>query len=1417
MKKTLIILLTFTAVSITTPAFALNHVLSLDGNGDYVRIPNALELQGGENVVKTIEAWFMPKTTPFPVIGKTLSGEEKDWAINLDEEFRIHFHSEISADDYRSSPPADIPLSQWYHVVVVINRPKRLLRLYLNGALVVEDANMGNESAKTEAPVEIGSYSYRPSYAEGYIDEVRIWNVVRTEEQIRDTMFRTLHGNELGLIGYWQFEDQGEKILDSTKNGNHGEVVGDAKRVAMNLPTNVQPLPKPALLSGVVTDEKGKPISNVSIRLEQGDLEIIQTITNQSGQYQIRVHPDSGLHDLSATSGELGDWQLGFRLHEGERRKINLTLKKAINIEGTLLMLDDTTPHVAVLVQAVQGDKVVDSTLSDRKGNYRFVNLKPGQYQVRCRIPTGDKYYESSLRVQSGKTIYGVDFRFPPFKKGTWGNFDSLDGLVGDQVNSLHIDKHGYLWIGTDMGVSRFDGKEFVNYTTKDGLTDETVWVIYEDRQGDLWFGTGWYYNLISGNGVSRYDGVNFITYTTEDGLAHNTVYAIQEDKQGNFWFGTHGGVSCFDGRSFLNYTTKDGLADNRVLSIHLDQKGNLWFGTWRGISRFDGKEFINYTKENGLANNIVYSIQEDKQGKFWFGTYGGISCFNGKEFINYITKDGLIDNPISCIYIDSQGNLWLGTGIPVGAGGGVSRFDGVNFVNYTELENYNVSAIDEDRYGRLWFGIRGGGISSFDSERIVNYTTKDGLLENKAETIYIDSHDNLWVGTTEGGVSHFLDKNIINYTQQNGLADNVVTEIIEDQRGRLWFGSISGRGISCYDGENFFKYTSRDGVGVSWIFSTHRDRHGNLWFGGYGGLSQYDGEKFVNYTTEDGLAMDNVWAIGEDRQGNLWFGTQGAGVSRYDGKDFVTYTTENGLPDNVVRAIYVDRHSNLWFGTYRGGISRYNGERFITYTTDDGMAHNSVTGIHEDSNGHLWLGTEGGGVIHYDGTAFQSLDTQDGIADDHIHGIEEDENGLLWFATNKGISRYQRDTTPPRAKLVAVTTDKRYTNLSLLKPLTAGTRVTIEYTSIDLKTHPDKRLYRYQMKGYDDDWRKPTKATQVDYTILKPGQYAFEVQAIDRDLNYSEPVSVTLNVVLPFYLRAGFLIPTLGGGTVIIAILTIISIGYVKRRSQVRAYEQAAVKELQDANRVQMLLMPQESPEIEGVEIAGKCLPANTVSGDFFDYLECKSENEIGLVVADVTGKAMKGAMNAVMADGILRMAAEEMESLSPASLMMKLNGVLKARMERDMNVTMVIGVIRILRNRVFPKNSVSETEITLTLANAAHHAHPLLLRDREIQTLKTGGLPLGMRSGTPYSEEQFPLQSGDVLILMTDGIIEARDSEENDYSDSGRLEEIISKFTQDMSAEAMVDAIIEDAMDFGGGKATRDDDMTVVVGKIQ
>ena len=627
---------------------------------------------------------------------------------------------------------------------------------------------------------------------------------------------------------------------------------------------------------------------------------------------------------------------------------------------------------------------------------------------------------------------------------------------------------------------------------------------------------------------------------------------------------------------------------------------------------------------------------------------------------------------------------------------------------------------------------------------------------------------------------------------------------------GVMWFGTGLG-GISRYDEQTFTTLTTDDGLLSNYVQDSLCEPDGTLWLGTGGGVSRYDGKECVNFTTKDGLVHNIIKTIHSEPDEVIWFGTFD-GLCRYNGKEFVYFTTEDGLANNYVAAIHKDLNGVLWLGT-KGGISCYDGKKIVNFTQKNGLVGKWVRTIHQDQDGILWFGTPGSGVYGYDGIAWTSLDTKSGLAHNKVFSIDPDPDGTLWFSSSGGLVHYRRSKNPPGIQLVSVKiVDKDYTELQSIPPITAGTRVTIEYNAIDFKTLPERRQYRCRIKEVDDNWRKPTKSVTFDHTFKKPGDYTFEVQAIDRALNYSQPANLTLKVVPPFYMRAGFLASTVGGGTLLLATVIILATALTRRRHQVRAYERAAVRELQDANRVQMSLMPETAPPIEGLEIAGKCIPANTVSGDFFDYLEGKT-NAVALVVADVCGKAMKGAMNAVMTDGILRIAAIEQGEFTPASLMMTLNHALKGRLERYMNVTMVIGMID------------AESQ-TLTLSNAAHHAHPLLLRNEEIQILKMGGMPLGMMTDIQYTEEQFPLQSGDVIIFMTDGIIEAQDSEENYYSDSGRLEETIRIFTLDLPAEVMVDAIINDAIAFGGEKAQRDaksnarlrlsDDMTVVVAKV-
>ena len=828
-----------------------------------------------------------------------------------------------------------------------------------------------------------------------------------------------------------------------------------------------------------------------------------------------------------------------------------MSAEEHVSIEGTLLMLDDTTPHVAVPVQVICDGEVAATTLSDKAGRYQFTSLKPGRYRVRCHILDGSVYYGEAgsmvmdesraifLQVRHGVAHSNIDFRFAPFKKGTWKTYDTLDGLADNFILSFYCDPDGVMWFGTvNGGVSRYDGKEFVNLTTKDGLANNRVNGIHSDPDGVMWFGTH--------GGVSRYDGKEFVNLTIKDGLADNAVNATYCDPDGVVWFGTDSGVSRYDGKEFVNVTVEDGLVDNNVWAIHRDPDGVMWFATWSGgVSRYDGKEFVNFTTEDGLVDNTVSAIHRDPDGVMWFGTGhpvitgGGISRYDGREFVNITTKNGLVHNTVFAIHRDPDGVMWFGAGEWEGGRGGLSRYDDKGFVNFTTEDglghNY-VTGIYRDLDGVLWVTTWGGGISRYNDKDFITLTTKDGLVDNTVSAIHCDPDGVMWFGT-DGGVSRYDGEDFVNLTTEGGLVDNTVRAIHRDPDGVIWFGTCGGwgregGGISRYDGKGFVNFTTEDGLAHNYVTGIHCDSDGMMWIAagswvGGRGVSRYDGKEFVNLSTEDGLVDNRLSAIHCGPGGAVWIGTAGGwdgksgGVSRYDGKEFVNFTTEDGLVHNRVWTIHRDPDGMLWFGT-NGGVSRYDGKEFVNFTTEDGLVHNRVWAIHRDLDGVMWFATEGGGVSGYDGAAWTSLDTRDGLADNNVGAILQDLDGYLWFGTARGITRYRRSTTPPKVYIVSVIADQTYRDVSAIPAFTPGTRITIEYSSIDFKTLPEKRQYRCRIQAFgkslskremDSDWRKPTKATSSDFVFDEPGTYTFEVQAIDRDLNYSESATLKLTI----------------------------------------------------------------------------------------------------------------------------------------------------------------------------------------------------------------------------------------------------------------------------------------------------------------
>ena len=777
---------------------------------------------------------------------------------------------------------------------------------------------------------------------------------------------------------------------------------------------------------------------------------------------------------------------------------------------------------------------------TDRQGYYAM-ELPSGTYQVQPAVGRGGQD-EATVQVADGRTFevrelavprpQGAAVRAGPGKRaqasgrrvaagmgerqGAWRTLGVADGLPDPSVTDIVEDRDGNLWFTTNgNGVARYDGLEFVAYSRRDGLASDVFSAALEDRNGTMWFASGAPFGEHRG-GVSRLSGEELVGYTTDDGLPSDEVMCLLEDRRGHLWMGTHEGAVRFDGERFTTFTSEDGLAADFVWDLLEDREGGLWFATSQGVSRFDGERFVSYTHEDGLRGQVL-ALAQDLSGDVWLGTYGGLSRFDGESLTHYTSADGLSDDWVMALDTDRDGALWVGTL------GGLFRYDGHDFIRLTEadgLAQQSVMSILEDRRGDLWLGTggwypsgiaAGNGVSQYRQGEFVTYTTEDGLPSNGVMSLGEDRRGDLWFGTWSG-IAHYDGAIVEPIDEPFGN----FWAITEDAGGDVWFGSHSG-GAQRYDGESFVPFGRERSATLGSVHSIAVDARGHLWFAGDEDLYRYDGVDLTAFGTEDGLLDGDTRCVVADGQGRVWVGTE-QGVSRYDGHEFISFNAADGLPPGPISALLEDGDENLWFGSIIGGLGRYDGQTFTTFTTADGLSSNRIGHLMQDDAGHLWISTWGGGVNRFDGRVFQALLRRDGLPHNAVQESLQDRAGDIWLATEGGVVRYRPPQTPPSLRLLRVIADREHGVEQEIRLSGTQDYLAFEFRGSSFTTRTGQMAYVYRLQGHEAAWQV-TRTERVTYRDLPEGDYVFEVQAVDRDLNYSDAATVRL-VVTPAYGR---------------------------------------------------------------------------------------------------------------------------------------------------------------------------------------------------------------------------------------------------------------------------------------------------------
>lgn len=688
--------------------------------------------------------------------------------------------------------------------------------------------------------------------------------------------------------------------------------------------------------------------------------------------------------------------------------------------------------------------------------------------------------------------------------RGTWRNLDGTNGLPGPVI-SLFQDGHGFLWMGTwGCGAVRYDGDTARAFGVADGMSGDTVWGITEDGDGHLWFAAT--------DGVSMWDGQRFYSYGVDDGLPHQQTNYVHADAQGRVWVATEAGIAVWEGDRFSTPAAQTGSGPTAGLAsvehITQDSTGALWLAGDGGIARYDGTSFEVITSMAGENLGAVETAVVDHRDRLFVGTQKGLFVRSADGEVSRIrTGDGLVHDVIMGLCVDDAGNVW------VAARGGVSCIDDEGILNFTladGLVNNQLTCVTQDRAGDLWFGSF-GGVSQY-SQSFTSLRRSDGLAGDDMRAVITDRRGHRWFATIDG-VTCFDGENLISYDEGDGLPDRRVFSVCETQDGNIWVGTESG--LCRWDpvASRFDVWTMADGLVHNRVYKVFEDAAGNLWLATEGGLScrRPDGH-FDNFTTAQGLVHDDVNAVAVDSGGQLWIATEG-GVSRFDGESFVSFTATASLPNEHCHDVLVDQVGSVWVAT-SAGVWQWNSGEVRVWTHADGLGNDQVLRLHEDRMGYLWMSTWGG-LSRFDGQVFQTLTAEDGLASSIVMAIDEDDTGRLWFGTTAGLTVFQPPpASAPPVYIRAVVADRRYENFEAPVRLTAASSLTaFEFASVSFKTRRGRLVYRYRLEGVDEQWRT-TQQRRVEYEGLAPGDYQFQVSAIDRDLNYSMPAVLAVTLV---------------------------------------------------------------------------------------------------------------------------------------------------------------------------------------------------------------------------------------------------------------------------------------------------------------
>jgi diguanylate cyclase (GGDEF)-like protein len=689
--------------------------------------------------------------------------------------------------------------------------------------------------------------------------------------------------------------------------------------------------------------------------------------------------------------------------------------------------------------------------------------------------------------------------------------YTTRDGLPQGSVYAVAQTPDGFLWMGTQEGLVRFDGREFRVFDRSNvpGMRASWVWTLYVDNRGDLWIGT------YSG-GLLRLSHGRFTAFTEENGLPSNKIRAIAQDSRGALWVGTMGGgLARLEGLSFTVLRSECGLGSNNVFTLLPDRDGGLWIGTHgAGLVHKTDEAWTRYGPSEGLQSDRVLAVIEGSDEELWVGTTAGLASLRDGVLTTYRKADGLPDDVVRSLYRDREGNLWIGT-----IKGGLARrkAEGFEVLSLADgLPQESVLCLFEDVERNLWVGTNGGGVMALRSGKVSTFTTRDGLAHDISKALLVDHLDRVWIGST-AGIARLDDGAPAAFPGQVELRGETINALAERKNGAVWVAT-QGSGLFVLDSARASRVEEPKELVDLKSFSLLEDRERSLWIGTQGqGLLRLRGDAVTVYGEHEGLVADVIWRLFEDRAGQLWVGTS-QGLYRRTGDRFSRIDVGADPYNNTVLSFYEAGDGAVWIGTMGGGIGLVRGQEIRAVRKEDGLHDDAAFELLPDGLGNLWITSNKGLVsVNYDSLLsvalgerqrleIEVLGLHDGLVSAecnggvHSSGVKT-KDGRLWFATMGGVAmidpgRLPSNDVAPSIHLEKLVVDNREQPLGpavVLAP--ESEKLELWYTAPSFVA-PQHVTCEYRLDGLDDTWVEARERRVAYYSNLRAGDYVFRVRS---------------------------------------------------------------------------------------------------------------------------------------------------------------------------------------------------------------------------------------------------------------------------------------------------------------------------------